>query len=136
MTRRTLFSTAAAMFLAFVVSFLAATDHASAQQNQNCCTYTVDVAGFAPTCFPFTVFSVWGNGFPPGAVIGNNGVTVHNLTWACPPSSPFFGASINMQFGPFASFNNPVQYNFNGCCGWVRISYDAGGCVYITIRPC
>jgi hypothetical protein len=136
MTRRTLFSMLAATIAAFAIMFTFGASGAKAQQNQNCCTYTVDVANFAGTCFPFNVNTVWGNGFPPAAPIGGNGVTVHNLPWGCPPSSVFFGASINAMFGPFASFNNPVQYNFNGCCGWVRIAFDQNGCVYITIRPC
>jgi hypothetical protein len=132
MTRRALFSTLAAMLVAFAVSFVATTSSASAQ----CCTYRVDVAGFPAACFPFNVHSVWGMGFAGPAVIVGNGVTVHNVPWACPPVSPFFGASINAQFGPFASFNNPMQYFWNGCCGIVRISFDAAGCPYITIRPC
>jgi hypothetical protein len=127
----------ATAFVVFAMSFLAATTRMSAQQNQNCCTYTIDVAGFHDDCFPFNVHTIWGNGFPPAVNIISNGITVHGLPWSCPPSSPFFGASINAPFGPFASFNNIVRYNnINGCCVEVRIAFDQFGCTYIYVRPC
>lgn len=129
MTRKNLFSMLTAMFLGLVLA-LATTNEASAQQNQNCCTYTTDVAVPA-TCLPFNIQSFWANGFP--VVIGVNGVTVHNLPWACPPASVFFGASINGLF-PIASFNNPQSYNVNGCVLTVRIIFDANGCPVIFVR--
>jgi hypothetical protein len=132
MTRRTLFSTLAAMLVAFAVSFVATTGSASAQ----CCTYRIDVRNFPVGCFPFDVYTLWGMGVAGPVPIGGNGVTVHNVPWACPPVSPFFGASINAPAGPWASLNNIRQYFPNGCCAQVRIAFDAAGCPVITIRPC
>lgn len=135
MKRRALLSTLAIMFTMLVMSFATTTNEAIAQQNQNCCTYTVDIAGVPASCFPFNICSFWANGNPIAGPFNNNGVTVHNLPWVCPPSSVFFGASINCMF-PIASFNNPVPYNINGCCLRVRIGFDVNGCVIIYVRPC
>ena len=135
MRSRTLLSTLAVMLVGLMMSFAATTKEAMAQQNQNCCTYTVDCLVPA-SCLPFNVHTIWGNGFPPPANIVANGATTFPLPWACPPSSVFFGASINAPFGPFASYNNPLQYNANGCCLVIRITYDANGCPLIYVRPC
>lgn len=125
------------MFTALVLSFTMSTSEAFAQQDQNCCKYIIDVDQVPRTCFPFDICTYWANGFPPvipPVSIVSNGVTTHGLPWACPPSSVFFGASINCQF-PIAAYNNPVCYNVNGCNLVIRIGYD-NGCVRIHVRPC
>ncbi len=133
--RRSLFPALAIIIAGLVITLMAVTNEAIAQQNQNCCTYTIDVAGVPASCFPFNIQTFWGNGFPPPVNIGGNGVTPpQGLPWPCPPSSVFFGASINGLF-PIAAFNSPVQYNVNGCCLWVRIGF-VGGCTVIHVRPC
>lgn len=134
MRRRTFLSTLAVMFTALVLSFTMSTDEASAQQDQNCCKYIIDVAQVPRTCFPFNIHTFWANGFPAPINIASNGETGYAVPWPCPPSSVFFGASINGQF-PIASFNEPARYNVNGCCLMVRIGFD-GGCVRIHVRPC
>lgn len=140
MKKRTLISTLAIMFTMLVMAFAMNTNEAVAQQNQNCCIYTVDIAGFPASCFPFNVCSFWANGNVCAGPFNANGVTVHNLPWPCPPSSVFFGASLGTScpggcLFPIASFNNPVCYVVNGCKMMVRIGFD-NGCVRIHVRPC
>lgn len=137
MKRRTFLSALAALFTMLVISFTMTTSEATAQQDQNCCRYIVDIAGVPDACFPFSVCTFWANGFPTAGPFTANGVTAHPLPWPCPPSSVFFGASLaapNCQF-PIAAFNEPVCYVVNGCRLMIRIGFD-GGCVRIHVRPC
>lgn len=134
MRRRTLLPMLAVMFVA-LMSFMATTQEAAAQcPSQTCCTFKIDV-NVPANCLPFNIHTFWANGFPPGIPINANGITTHGLPWACPPTSQFFGASINGLF-PLASWNNPVQYNVNGCCLVIRIGCDINGCMTIHVRPC
>jgi hypothetical protein len=143
MTRRTIFSALVAIFVTTLAMIVAPGSSASAQQNPNCCTYTVDIAGIAPTCFPFRLTTVWNCGgvktFDFKTYLAN-GVYVEPLNPPgappCPPACKFAGAGLNGPGGPFATFNNPVRFNVNGCCMVVRIGFDANGCVTIFIRPC
>jgi len=137
MKRRT-FLTLLAAFAGLVMAFAATTDTASAQQNLNCCTYSVDIAGVPAACFRIPLWTRWSNGvFGPQLFLAN-GVFVFNTPTppACPPAATFIGASLQGAGGPFATFNNPVKFNVNGCCLMARIGFDAAGCLIIYIRPC
>jgi len=138
MTRRALLSALATALVWLVMAFAVSTETATAQQNLNCCTYTVDIAGVPASCFRVPLWTRWSNGvFGPQLFLAN-GVFVFNTPTPppCPPAALFGGASLAGPAGPFASFNNPVQFKVNGCCLVVRIAYDSAGCVYIYIRPC
>ena len=143
MTRRNALSTLVALFMTTIAMLFTSGASASAQQNPNCCTYTVDIAGIPSACFPFRLTTRWDCG---GTITfdfktySTNGVYVEPLNPPgappCPPACKFLGAGLNGPGGPFATFNNPVQFNVNGCCMVVRIGFDVNGCLIVYIRPC
>lgn len=132
MRRKVFLSALAVMFVTLALSLTAANE-AAAQQDPNCCTYILDI-NVPASCFPFNIHSFWGSGFPIVGPINANGVTVHSVPGTCPPSSPFFGASINGQF-PIAAFGSHACYSVNGCNLVVRIGFD-NGCTRIHVRTC
>jgi hypothetical protein len=136
MTRRTLLSTLAAVIVGLVIAFTGTTTEVAAQQNPNCCTYFIDVAGVPASCFRIQVWTRWSLGVIGPDVIAANGVFAYPIPGVCPPAANFVGASLAGPGGPFASFNNPVRFIVNGCCLVVRIAFDVNGCPYIYIRPC
>lgn len=101
-----------------------------------CCTFTVDVAGFAATCFPVKLTTRWTGGIQSNA-IGGNGVFVLPITFApCPPvPAQFAWASLNGGVTK-AWFNFPANFVVNGCCFTLRIATDASGCIIVYMRPC
>jgi len=122
--------------MGLVMAFAGNTNEAAAQQNPNCCSYFIDVANVPAACFRIQVWTRWGIGVFGPDVIAANGVFAFAVPGACPPASNFIGASLAGPGGPYATFNNPVKFIVNGCCLWARISFNAAGCPYITIRPC
>lgn len=136
MTKRNVLSTFIALMAMMTITIVAGTNTARAQQNLNCCIYTVDVAGVSPSCFPIRLWTRWSNGVFGPTIVNANG----NFVFAtptpppCPPAATFIGASLAGPGGPYATFNNPVTFNVNGCCLIVRIGFDANGCLIIYIR--
>ncbi len=137
MTRRTLLSAFVALFAMTLVTFIAGTGSARAQQSPNCCVYYMDVQVSA-NCFPIQYWIKWNN-IPVGpGVINTNSNPPFPFVFAipgmCPPAATFGGISLAGAAGPYATYNNPVTFNVNGCCLVARIGYDANGCIYIYIR--
>jgi hypothetical protein len=139
MKRRAYLSSLAALF-AIAVIFCTGTREATAQQNPQCCVFYVDIAGFPPSCFPANLWTDWTGGVSgPVSLIGNATFpfpAVFAVPQPCPPAADFKGVSLAGEKGPWATFNNPVQFNVGRCCFIARVSFDQNGCVYITIRPC
>ncbi len=137
MTRRNILSMLAILLAGLMMSF-AAPETARAQQNLNCCTYTVDIAGFPDACFRIPLWTRWSVGvFGPDLFLANGVYTFNTPTPPpCPPAATFIGASIQGPGGPYATFNNPVNFKINNCCATVRIGFDGNGCLIIYIRPC
>ena len=142
MTKRSHLSLLVALIAMVMVGIVAGTRGATAQNNPNICTYTVDVAGIPPCCFPITLTTEWNCN--PGIRtdvknIGGNGIFVFPLNPPggppCPPACQFNWASLNGIINP-TGLNQPKQYVINGCCYRLTPTLDANGQVYIFIRPC
>ncbi|MBS1914128.1 MAG: hypothetical protein JST22_19225 [Bacteroidetes bacterium] len=140
MTRRSLL----AMLVAAValIGTIGMTRTASAQNNPNICTYTVDVAGIPPCCFPINLQTEWnclGAITMDNKAIPGNGVFVFPLNppggGPCPPACLFNWASLNGIINP-TPLGQTKQYVINGCCYRLTAALDAAGQVYLTIRPC
>lgn len=136
MTRRALLSSLSAIILGIVMAFAAPDTVSAQQQSPLCCTYTVDIQ-IPASCFRVLLWTRWSNGVFGPQIFAANGVYTFNTPTppVCPPAATFIGASLAGAGGPFASYNNPVQFNVNGCCLVARITY-VNGCTYIYIRPC
>jgi hypothetical protein len=140
MTRRTMLSTLAAIIIGMVMAFAGTTSTASAQQNLNCCTYTVDI-NIPAACYGINgvrLWTRWSTGVIGPQIFNANGVYVFPTPapGICPPASNFIAASLASAVGPWAVFNGPLQFNVNGCCLVARIGFDAAGCTIIYIRRC
>lgn len=122
---------------ALVLAMLAAFSRPTAAQQplpNPCCTFTVDVAGFNPACFPVKLLTRW-SGQAQTDVIGGNGVFVLPII-PCPPvPAQFFYASLDGGITQ-AWFNAPAKTVVNGCCFITRIGFDATGCIIVYLRPC
>ena len=139
MTRRTLLATLAAALIGFIMAFAGTTHTAHAQQNLNCCTYTVDINLPAACIGPgIKLWTRWSTGVIGPQIFNANGVYVYATPapGICPPASNFVGASLASALGPWAVFNGPLKFTVNGCCMMVRIGFDANGCTIIYVRPC
>lgn len=140
MTRRKLLSAIVALIAMTAAMLVSDTRTASAQQNPNCCIYSLDVGGIGANCFPILYWIRWGNVvFGPNTVNSNSAPGppfVFLIPGGCPPAATFNGISLTGPNGPFATYNNPVQFNVNNCCIVARITYDVNGCPLIYLRPC
>jgi hypothetical protein len=137
MTRRTLLATLAAAAITLVMALAGTTGTATAQQNPNCCIYTVDI-NLPTACITpgIKMWTRWSNGVFGPQVFFANGTTVFPVPGGCPPAANFIGASLAGPGGPWAMFGAPLQFNVNGCCMVVRTAFDANGCPIIYVRPC
>ena len=140
MTRRTFFSTFIALVALALAMLCTDTTVASAQQNPNCCTYTVDIQNLFPPCDQIRLSTRWD--CPPifntiKSYTGN-GIFVEPLNPAggppCPPACKLIGISLdNVNFiGP----NQTKQYKIGNCCYILSFGFDANGCIYIKITKC
>ncbi|HVZ38428.1 MAG TPA: hypothetical protein VHI13_04070 [Candidatus Kapabacteria bacterium] len=122
-----------------VTLFAGAGARAYAQQNPACCSYSVDVSGIDPACFPFRVLTNWGPGFQDVQVITANGVTTYPIAPPnfppCPPAPGFRWASLD-NGTTLAAWNFPATTWIGRCCYLTRIAFDQNGCTYIYVRPC
>lgn len=141
MTRRKFLSAFVALVAMTAAMLVTGTRTASAQQSPNCCVYFVDVQGV--NCVPFQMWVKWNNVPIQIGINGNSNPQfpfVFAIPGMCPPAATFGGASLAGPAGPYATFNNLVTFNINGCCLLVRIGFDANGCTYIYVRqlppPC
>ena len=140
MKKRTAIGTIAVLMATIAIILCGGAQRASAQQNTNCCVYYVDVANFPPGCFPANLWSNWSSGVAGPVMINGNATFpfpfVFPAPQPCPLAPTFMGVSFAGPNGPWATFNNPVQFTVGRCCFIARLSFDQFGCVYVTVRPC
>jgi len=140
MKRRAMLS-AIVMACAMTVMMLTGGNNAVAQQNLNCCHYTVIVGATVPfDCFPVTLWTRWD--CTPGILLSNSynaaGTYVEPigppLLPPCPPSCHLGFISLdNVRFiGPGQSW----QYHLGNCCFLLNFGYEANGCILIKINKC
>lgn len=141
MTRRTLLSTFIALVVLTVASLMGSTAHA--QQNPNCCTYTVEIRGVRDACFPITLATIWT--CLPHTLFNSyrsNGVFVQPLPFPsptpCPPAAPCLLSGISLDNATFVGPNKSQRYMIGNCCYLLHYGFDPLGCIYITIDavPC
>lgn len=135
MQRRTSLSLLATALVALVMAFVANTQLATAQVNPNCCTYTVDIAGIPPWCFPVTIVTEWGPGITQTFTVAMNGVYIDNIP-NCPPPPAFPFNWVSVMGGPMVPFGatGSVVYNNGACILTYTTAVDANGCLVIIIR--
>jgi hypothetical protein len=115
---------------------------AASGNNPSVCSYTVDIAGFAPGCIPLKVQTRWNCGGIIRTVSKGytaNGIIVEALNPGgnppCPPACDFVWASLNGG-ATMTTIGGSNQYTLGNCCYIMSVSLDALGGVYIKIRPC
>lgn len=143
MTRSSFRSLLLSVIAVVAIAIIAAAP-ARAQQwnNPNCCHYTVDIAGIVACCFPVNVTTEWGGGFRITTGFNANGIFVvpfppPPMFPACPPAPPFNWASLDGGVTHIVGPNQSRSYiDARGCCYVMSVGLDAGGCVYIKVRPC
>lgn len=137
MSRRTTLLMFIALFAMTVATLVGSTNTARAQQNPNCCTYTVNVQGIRPECFPFRIYYRW-LCLPNVVVVfyPANGTYVAPTPTPppCPPACILRAISLDGVnfFGP----NQTWTYVVGNCCYVVNFGYDANGCIVINVTPC
>lgn len=141
MNRRTLLSNLIAICAIAAVMALVGASGAVAQQNPNCCTYTVAISTTIPNaCFPIRLATRWncnGGGtiiksYPaPGNYIEPIGPP---LLPPCPPACKLNAISLdNVNFiGP----NQTKKYMIGNCCYILSFGFDINGCIVIKITNC
>ncbi len=141
MTRRSILSTLAALFIMLTAGIIAHTGQAVAQQNPNCCTCTVDITGISPFCFPVRLVTRWDCSGTPVTLFKSytaNSFTIEPigppLLSPCPPACKLLAVSIDNV--NFTLPNQTRQYIIGNCCYLVTFIYDGNGCIYLRIRPC
>jgi hypothetical protein len=136
MTRRTILSMFATALTMLALALTISVGSAAAQQNPNCCTYTLD---FRPTipiaCFPITVETEWGPGIRRAFTAATPGIYIDMVPPPCPPAFPFNWARV-LPGGPLVPLWGTGTY-FLPWCGYVityTVTLDANGCIYIILR--
>lgn len=126
----------AALFALVMLAGISQT--AKAQQNFNCCTWSINALGIPDACFPITVTTKWNGGFGSFTIPLEAGIYPNQpliTTSPCPPAPAFIGATIDGGI-TFATPGNPVVSQVNGCCIKVDAGFDVNGCVEITLTYC
>jgi hypothetical protein len=138
MNRRTILSLLAIIVVTIVTAI--APSHASAQWNSpSCCSYTLDIQNVPDACLPFKVQTYWSNGTSDNNPYFANGIYGNPIPAGptfCPPAPQFKGVSIDGGVVVGQGQTLRVISPNTGCCFLVSTGLDAGGCVYIKIRPC
>jgi len=141
MIRKSIFPTIAALCMMLIAGVIAQTNRAAAQQNPNCCIYTVDVNGLSPFCFPVRLVTQWDCSGTPVTLFRTyitNGITIEPIgtppLLPCPPACKLL--AVSMDNVNFTLPNQTRQYIIGNCCYLVTFVYDANGCIYLRIRPC
>ncbi len=138
MTGTTILSAFVALFMLTVASFVGSTTTARAQQNPNCCTYTVAIDGIRPACFPFRIAFRWSCFSDQSSIVsypGNGSYTapIPGFT-PCPPACRL--ADISLDGVNYVGPNETKRFVIGNCCYLVSFLYDTNGCIYIKIGPC
>jgi hypothetical protein len=124
-----------------VMMLLVDSGKAVAQQNPNCCTYTVSILTTIPnSCLPIRLVTRW-NCNPGGTIFKTYtapGIYVEPigppLLPPCPPACKLVSISIdNVNFiGP----GQTKQIVIGNCCYIVSFGFDSTGCIVIKISRC
>ncbi len=143
MTRRTALSTFIALVVMTIATLAGSTTTASAQQNPNCCTYTVVVRGIQDACLPVSLATRWA--CLPNTIITSytsNGLFLERIpvptTTPCPPGPACLLAGISLDNSTFVGPNQSHRYVFGDCCYLLEYGFATTGCIVITISatPC
>jgi len=137
MIRRAALSTFVAILVTVIVSLVAGTSPASAQQNPACCFYTVDIQGVPANCFDFKVYFRWDcNPNQQATIYATNGIFVAPIPTPppCPPACRLGTISLNEMQG-FIGPNQTFTYKVKDCCITATFDFDSNGCIYIKVRP-
>ncbi len=121
---------------------LLATNSASAQQNPNCCTYTVILQGLTGACSvqPIPLTLRWD--CPPVVTTTTNytgnGTHIEPIGNSplspCPPACKLIGLSLDgINFIPVGV---DKSFHVGNCCYMVASGFDVNGCAVIKIFPC
>ena len=135
MKRRTILTMIATALTLLTLTFTMGARSAMAQQNPNCCTYTLNFLPTIPAnCFPITVETEWGPGIRVQFTAAAPGVYVAPIPPPCPPAFPFNWARV-LPGGPMILLGGNGTYVLPGC-GYMlsySVRVDAGGCIYIVL---
>jgi hypothetical protein len=132
MTTRAFISVLAAMF---ALLLLAAPERAAAQQNPNCCSYSVEIIGVPATCFPITLKTQWVPGFTNLINYAANGVYWHPIPAPCPPAPAFDWVSPDL--GPTQiRLGETRSVVIGGCCYKITATLNPNFCILIRITRC
>ncbi len=142
MTRRTFVPVFVAILALALAMLCTSTTVASAQQNPNCCFYTVDIQGVPPQCFPCCLWTLWS--CPSGTqdtiqrCYPGNGTYIEPIgnppLPPCPRACKLVGISLDgINFiGP----GETKRFDIGNCCYVISFGFDANGCIYIKITRC
>ncbi len=139
MTRRTFVPAFVALFALALAMLCTNTTVASAQQNSNCCFYTVDIQGVPPQCFPCCLWIEWecppGKRFITETCYTNDGTYIETIgnppLTPCPPACKMLG--ISLDGSNFIGPGETKQLDIGNCCYVISFEFDANGCIYIKI---
>lgn len=134
MTRRTFLTSLAAMLALFLV-FAGTTRQAMAQQNLNCCSYSVEITGVKPACFPFKIKTQWQPGFTDIIEYTANGVYWNPIPAPCPPAPKFDWVSLDLG-ATQVRLGETKKFVVGGCCYKVTATLNPNFCILILISPC
>lgn len=138
MTRRTLLSMLATALIALVITLTAGTERAQAQQNLNCCNYSVEISGVKPACFPLRIKTQWLSGgisYTDIITYPANGVYWNLIPGPCPPAPTFDWVSLNLG-GTQVHLGETKQFIIGGCCYKATATLNANFCILIKITSC
>jgi hypothetical protein len=135
MTRKTFFAALVAALIGLAAGLTVVTQHASAQQNPNCCSYSVEINGVSAACFPITVKTQWVPGFTDIINYGANGVYWNPIPGPCPPAPPFDWVSLDLGVTQVHLGETKV-FHVGGCCYKVKATVNPNFCILITINGC
>jgi hypothetical protein len=124
------------MLAAAIAMLMAALpQRAAAQQNLNCCSYSVEITGVAAACFPITIKTQWVPGFTDIINYAANGVYWNPIPAPCPPAPAFDWASLNLG-GLQVHLGETKKFVIGGCCYKVTSTLNPNFCILIRISPC
>ena len=137
MTRRTLLSMLLAPLMAAIMLMIAAPQRASAQQNPNCCSYSVEITGVKPECFPFRIKTQWvaGPTYTDIITYPANGTYWNVIPGPCPPAPTFQWASLDLGVTQ-VHLGETKQFVIGGCCYKATVTLNANLCILVKVTPC
>jgi len=135
MTNRNFLSTFIALMAMMTIAIVAGTSTARAQQNLNCCSYSVEISGVKPECFPIRLKTQWVPGFTDIINYTANGVYWNPIPAPCPPAPAFDWVSLQLGVNPI-HLGETKTIVIGGCCYKVTATLNPNFCILIRITPC